>query len=605
MQAPRQQALQAQQQQAQQQQRQAQQAQQQAAASPPPALDASTAAALEAPLPSAARLGTLWGLLVLSLAYLHHSTSGFALPALLPIISEDLHLSDNQGALLTAGYTVLYAVTLVPMGLLADRVDRPRLLAGGIALWSVLTMAASETRSFGQLLATRVGFAAAQATQNPICFSLIPELFPKNRTTAMAVYNTAIYAGRALSFAALIIAGQLGVPQGVIGDISVGYTLVPLDKVDLSLVSVLYTQGDYAAVTPVYTYALDEDEGVPIESAFSAWRTLLRWLGPPGLLMAALALLTVEEPRQRGRGGRFRPLMTLSKDSMDEEDTNGGATAATAAAGLAGSSSSSGAAAATAPVQHVPAGTLVSAPEQAAPGSIGESLAKLRGLVADPAFLALTLAAALNDVGSWALVSWQATFYQRVYELQPSTYAPLLAVVIPVGGIIGGVGAGVFGDWLNRIGARGWLTAGSCIAAAPLIAVSLLVPDYKQSFAALLVGFALSECWRAPAAVMVREVSPPGLGSTASAMHLCIRNLVGGLGPIGVALLSAKVGLQVAMLLVPACYLASGLGLALTEGVIRAEKDKARAQHHQLLHPQAAAAEHEQQQQQQQDGSGR
>jgi len=30
--------------------------------------------------------------------------------------------------------------------------------------------------------------------------------------------------------------------QGVIGDIAAGYTLVPLDKVDLSLVSVLYTQ---------------------------------------------------------------------------------------------------------------------------------------------------------------------------------------------------------------------------------------------------------------------------------------------------------------------------------------------------------------------------
>lgn len=55
---------------------------------------------------SAAHIGTLWGLLVLSVAYLHHSTSGFALPALLPIISEDLKLSDNQGALLTAGYTV-------------------------------------------------------------------------------------------------------------------------------------------------------------------------------------------------------------------------------------------------------------------------------------------------------------------------------------------------------------------------------------------------------------------------------------------------------------------------------------------------------------------
>ncbi|PSC72601.1 MFS transporter [Micractinium conductrix] len=572
------------------------------------AAEAAAAAELDAPLPSAARLGTLWGLLVLSLAYLHHSTSGFALPALLPIISEDLHLSDNQGALLTAGYTVLYALTLVPMGLLADRVDRPKLLAGGIALWSVLAMAASETRTFGQLLATRVGFAAAQATQNPICFSLIPELFPKNRTTAMAVYNTAIYAGRALSFAALILAGQLGVPQGVIGDI--GYTLVPLDKVDLSLVSVLYTQGDYAAVSPVYTYTLDADvDGVLIESAFSAWRQLMRWLGPPGLVMAALALLTVEEPRQRGRSGRFMPLMTLSRDSMDEGDLatpigelgqpagssgsngsssgsiRGGGDAAAAAASLAGGVATA------AILAPLPPGTLVSAPEQEAPASIGESLSRLRGLAGEPAFLSLTLAAALNDVGSWSLVSWQATFYQRVYELPPSTYAPLLAVVIPVGGIIGGVGAGVFGDWLNRIGARGLLTAGSCIAAAPLIAVSLLAPDYKQSFAALLVGFALSECWRAPAAVMVREVSPPGLGSTASALHLCIRNLVGGLGPIAVALLSSKVGLQLAMLLVPTCYLLSGLGLAVTERVINAQRERRHGEHTQHHLQQLMAAE--------------
>ena len=476
-----------------------------------------------------------------------------------------------------------------------------------------------------QLLATRVGFAAAQATQNPICFSLIPELFPKNRTTAMAVYNTAIYAGRALSFAALILAGQLGVPQvrrrhgagqgwagwvgggkrggllhraaaractpppcaaapdaynspsafcgvascqGVIGDI--GYTLVPLDKVDLSLVSVLYTQvgvgvgggwggrredrsgakweagveeacgpsargteqqttglglvlsvdphaqsgcrgagmgsedragvllcaaqrapclrsspshlpdprscprrpplppqGDYAAVSPVYTYTLDADvDGVLIESAFSAWRQLMRWLGPPGLVMAALALLTVEEPRQRGRSGRFMPLMTLSRDSMDEGDLatpigelgqpagssgsngsssgsiRGGGDAAAAAASLAGGVATA------AILAPLPPGTLVSAPEQEAPASIGESLSRLRGLAGEPAFLSLTLAAALNDVGSWSLVSWQATFYQRVYELPPSTYAPLLAVVIPVGGIIGGVGAGGPGGWV-------------------------------------------------------------------------------------------------------------------------------------------------------------
>ena len=42
-------------------------------------------------------------------------------------------------------------------------------------------------------------------------------------------------------------------------------------------------QGDFAAVTPVYAYTMGAEDGgggggVPIESAFSAWRTLLRWL---------------------------------------------------------------------------------------------------------------------------------------------------------------------------------------------------------------------------------------------------------------------------------------------------------------------------------------
>jgi hypothetical protein len=41
-----------------------------------------------------------------------------------------------------------------------------------------------------------------------------------------------------------------------------------------------------------------------------------------------------------------------------------------------------------------------------------------------------------------------------------------------------------------------------------------------------------------------------------------------------------QVGLQMAMLLVPACYLASGVGLAVTEGVVRAEKEAARVARH-------------------------
>ncbi|KAL4426365.1 hypothetical protein ABPG77_004659 [Micractinium sp. CCAP 211/92] len=492
----------------QQQQVQEQQQQQQ----PPAALHgavAATSAAAQALAPAAdaeqaseAQPSALWALAMMTLGYLHLSVTLYALPSLVPFIAQDLRLDDTQGALLTTGYTILYGLVLVPMGIIADSTNRPRLLAGGVALWSLLTMAASQSQSFGQLIASRIGFAAAQATCNPVAYSLIPELFPRNRTAAMAVYNTAIYLGRAGAFAVLLAAGQAA---------------------------------GQAAV---------------MDAADPAWRSVLWALGPPGLLLAAVALLTVRESRQQDDAGLFLPLVTLSGGSMD-----GGDAAATTAAAPA----------------------MVSAPASAAPRDLPSALAALGGLLSDRSFLALTGATAFGDVASWALIAWQGLYYERVMGLEPAVYAPLIAGGICIGGIVGGIGSGLFGDRLTSKGKRAWLTAGTSVAAAPLMAASFLLPDYKQSFVALLVGYALSECWRAPAAVMVREVAPAGLGSTAGALNLCVRGLAGALGPVGIAQLSAHVGLQNAMMLIPACHVAAGLSLAATEGVIAEERAKAKA----------------------------
>ena len=45
---------------------------------------------------------------------------------------------------------LLYAAALIPIGLLADRVNRPRLLAGGLVMWSLLTMTGSKVRQHSQ-----------------------------------------------------------------------------------------------------------------------------------------------------------------------------------------------------------------------------------------------------------------------------------------------------------------------------------------------------------------------------------------------------------------------------------------------------------------------
>lgn len=165
---------------------------------------------------------------------------------MLPMISTELHLSDIQGALLTTGYSYLYAVALVPLGLLADKMPRPKLLASGLALWSILTLVASTCRSFSDLMLARVGFAAAQGVQNPICFSLIPELFPATKATALALYNCAIYVGRALSFAAVLLARHLHdndqAHVAARGGVYVETRLDHLDRADLHSLSIVHTK---------------------------------------------------------------------------------------------------------------------------------------------------------------------------------------------------------------------------------------------------------------------------------------------------------------------------------------------------------------------------
>ena len=86
---------------------------------------------------------------------------------LLDLLATPLAHPPPPTAALASLAQVLYALTLVPVGLLADRVDRPRLLAGGIALWSLLTMAASETHSFGQARETQVlGWGRGRGTSS-------------------------------------------------------------------------------------------------------------------------------------------------------------------------------------------------------------------------------------------------------------------------------------------------------------------------------------------------------------------------------------------------------------------------------------------------------
>ena len=68
-------------------------------------------------------------------------------------IVPDLELSNTEFGVLTGlAFIVFYSVMGVIMGAIADRVHRPKYMAFGVALWSLLTAATGLAKGYWMLL---------------------------------------------------------------------------------------------------------------------------------------------------------------------------------------------------------------------------------------------------------------------------------------------------------------------------------------------------------------------------------------------------------------------------------------------------------------------
>ena len=86
------------------------------------------------------------------------------IPAMAEPIKQAFGLSDSQlGALVGVVYALAFVLTGLPMGLLIDRVNRTRLIAGLLAAWSAIIAATGAVPSFTMLVLTRLGVGIAAA----------------------------------------------------------------------------------------------------------------------------------------------------------------------------------------------------------------------------------------------------------------------------------------------------------------------------------------------------------------------------------------------------------------------------------------------------------
>ena len=136
----------------------------------------------------------------------------YILAAVLPRIKTDLNLTDAELGLLANAFLVAYFLTSPLFGRLGDRGSRPRLLAAGVALWSLTTAAAGVARTFVQLAVARAGVGVGEAAYSAIAPALLADYFPAaRRGRAFACFYVAIPVGAASGF---LLGGLL---EGVFG----------------------------------------------------------------------------------------------------------------------------------------------------------------------------------------------------------------------------------------------------------------------------------------------------------------------------------------------------------------------------------------------------
>jgi len=180
-------------------------------------------------------------LLIFAFQYLDR----FVLSIVTEAVEADFHITDSQvGLLMGFAFSVPFAVTLVPYGVLVDRWNRRNILAVALAVWSASTALVGLTRNAVELGLARAIIAGAESANNPSALSMLADYFTSRRarTAAAGIFF-------------------MGPPVAT----AVGFSIVG-----------------------------------HVADRFG-WRDAFFIAGIPGMILAALFFLTVREPLREGR----------------------------------------------------------------------------------------------------------------------------------------------------------------------------------------------------------------------------------------------------------------------------------------------------------------
>jgi MFS family permease len=386
--------------------------------------------------------------------------------ALAEPLRREFHLTDSQLGLLGSVFIWLYAIVGLPLGRLADRWSRKKLLAGGMGIWALLTASAALASGFGMLIVSRLGVAVGEAVAAPTAVSWIGDLFaPDRRSRALSLFMLGVPIGGALSF---FLSGPIAQKYG--------------------------------------------------------WRAAMVTAALPAVLLIP-ALLSLYEPH---RGAAEIDSHMLASASF-------------------------------------------------------------WSVLRIPTLWWIIASGALFNFNMYAIGSFLPAFFSRIHGSSLAASGVQTGIVYLVGGVTGGVLAGIWGDRIVHRRKDGRMLSAAIIAflAAPFSYIGIVMPAGSPwlVMASLAVAYGALNAYYGLVYSSIQDIVPPAMRGTAMALYFMLMYLCGAsMGPLVTGVLSdamarraaqaagssvmteafKAVGLQQAMLVIP--VLSIGLALVLWVG---------------------------------------
>lgn len=126
---------------------------------------------------------------------------------ILATVFEDIKIafdvSDSQLGLLTAAYSVVATLSVIPFGWLADRWHRVRLIAIGFIPWSIAMIWTGAATSFAMMFVARLFLGTIEATNGPSTPSLLGDYYPvRERSRVMGIFGVGSLLGTVIGLVA-------------------------------------------------------------------------------------------------------------------------------------------------------------------------------------------------------------------------------------------------------------------------------------------------------------------------------------------------------------------------------------------------------------------